>query len=101
MAKVTSKGKDKIQLQTINYVEVIRVDEDKKDFLKRNGSRIQFDSFRNTWRYISKKGQHTTLAKRLYSSYKACKPLDTISKRIHFKNNDRNDMRLENLTTRT
>jgi len=94
-----SNGHGYLSLTTGDNETVIRVDEDMKNFMKRNQSKIHIDVTNNTIKYCASTGKQTTLARHLYTTYKGKRASYELG-RVKFKNGNTSDYRLDNLTTK-
>ena len=92
----SAEGRGYVDLVGTVHVGSFRVDKEGKTFLKENSGKVHYDSSCDTWKYCEGLNT-TTLPRKLYSVVTGI-PLEKIPGTIKFINNDKNDLRLKNLT---
>ena len=96
---IVKRTKNGCDLESAGVTQKIKADKDVTDFIIRNRAKISYDSTNNIWKYKTKDGPNTTLAKRIYVSFKAYNTNSRIKSKVAFKNGDKYDLRRDNLTT--
>jgi len=102
MAKVTKQRNGKYLLESAGVQEVFKFDTDVGNYVMRNAHKIQYHSGEKNrnWQYNCTTGRKTTLARRIYDSFKGCnKQGRNAPCHVRFHNGDKRDMRRANLTT--